>query len=39
MSRFLKYSQEFELDILTLLQEEKSTSDISKNLGINPQYI
>lgn len=35
MSRPLKYSREFKLDALNLLQEGKSISDISKSLGIS----
>ncbi len=35
MSREVKYSREFKLDALNLLQEGKSLSDISKSLGIS----
>lgn len=34
MSKLVKYSKEFKLDALNLLQEGKSISDISKSLGI-----
>lgn len=35
MSKKVKYSKEFKLDALNLLQEGKSVSEISKNLGIS----
>lgn len=35
MSKLVKYSKEFKLDALNLLQEGKSISDISKSLGIS----
>lgn len=35
MSQKVKYSKEFKLDALNLLQEGKSVSDISKSLGIS----
>lgn len=35
MSKELKYSREFKLDALNLLQEGKSISEISKSLGIS----
>lgn len=35
MSKLVKYSKEFKLDALNLLQEGKSVSDISKSLGIS----
>lgn len=34
MSKEIKYSREFKLDALNLLQEGKSISEISKSLGI-----
>ncbi len=35
MSKEIKYSREFKLDALNLLQEGKSISEISKSLGIS----
>lgn len=35
MSKEIKYSREFKLDALNLLQEGKSLSEISKSLGIS----
>lgn len=35
MSKEVKYSKEFKLDALNLLQEGRSISDISKSLGIS----
>lgn len=35
MSKEVKYSKEFKLDALNLLQEGKSISEISKSLGIS----
>lgn len=35
MSKEIKYSKEFKLDALNLLQEGKSISEISKSLGIS----
>lgn len=35
MSKLVKYSKEFKLDALNLLQEGKSISEISKSLGIS----
>lgn len=35
MSKEVKYSREFKLDALNLLQEGKSISEISKSLGIS----
>lgn len=35
MSKLVKYSREFKLDALNLLQEGKSLSEISKSLGIS----
>lgn len=35
MSKELKYSREFKLDALNLLQEGKSIREISKSLGIS----
>ena len=35
MSKAVKYSREFKLDALNLLQEGKSIGDISKSLGIS----
>lgn len=35
MSKEVKYSREFKLDALNLLQEGKSMSEISKSLGIS----
>jgi transposase len=35
MSKAIKYSREFKLDALNLLQEGKSISEISRSLGIS----
>lgn len=35
MSKQVKYSKEFKLDALNLLQEGRSVSNISKSLGIS----
>lgn len=35
MSKEIKYSREFKLDALNLLQEGKSISELSKSLGIS----
>lgn len=35
MSKHVKYSREFKLDALDLLQEGKSISEISKSQGIS----
>ena len=35
MSKLVKYSKEFKVDALNLLQEGKRISDISKSLGIS----
>ncbi|GEM_PF-6084223 len=35
MSKEVKYNKEFKLDVLNLLQEGNSLSEISKSLGIS----